>query len=193
MGQIKYSNLYIVTEYKKFHKHIKMKYSVVSIILSLISLVLGETCTSPTVSTDTYTSKNIALSTETAYVAEFTVGCQEDTKGFNLYAELEAGHLVPVAYVPESSSYQVSWAKDHKKAVTGAITLKMFNDEGYAAYRKAQRSEGDLSAVAPLFTVTINHPGASREGLFVQTEFIAVVTSLLVWWGANTMRSQIME
>jgi len=166
---------------------------VVALLLSVLALAYGETCTNPSVSTDTYTSKNIALSTETAYVAEFSVGCQEDTKGFNLYAELETGHLVPVAYVPESSTYQVSWAKDHKKAVTGAIALKMFNDEGFAAYRKVQRSEGDLSSVAPLFTVTINHPGASREGLFVQTEFLAVVTSLLVWWGANTMRSQIME
>ena len=60
-------------------------------------------------STDTYTSKNIALSTETAYIAEFSVNCKDDLKGFNLYAELETGVLVPVALVPETNSYQVSW------------------------------------------------------------------------------------
>ena len=35
--------------------------------------------------------------------------------------------------------------------------------------------------------------GTQREGLFVQTEFVAVVAALLVWWMANSMRSQIME
>merc|ERR1712168_1372309 len=124
MGQIKYSNLYIVTEYKKFHKHIKMKYSVVSVILSLINLVLGETCTSPSVTTDTYSSKNIALSTETAYLAEFSVNCKEDVKGFNLYAELEPGVLIPVALVPETYSYQISWTKDHKKLLLGLLMSK---------------------------------------------------------------------
>merc|ERR1712055_375295 len=162
---------------------------------AVLVMVSAETCTSPSVSTDTYTSKYIALSTETAYVAEFSVACkEEDVKGFNLYAELEAGVLVPVAQVPETNSYQVSWVKDHKKAETGAIPIKMYDDEGFTAYRKAQRSEGgDASEVAPLFTITVEHPGATKEGLFVQTEFIAVVGALLVWWCANSMRSQIME
>jgi len=107
---------------------------------------------------------------------------------------VEAGVLVPVALVPETNSYQVSWVKDHKKAITGSIPIKMYDDEGYTAYRKAQRSEGgDASEVAPLFTITVEHPGATKEGLFVQTEFIAVVGALLVWWCANSMRSQIME
>jgi len=165
------------------------------ILSAVLVLVSSETCTNPSVSTDTYTSKHISLSTETAYVAEFSVACkEEEAKGFNLYAELEAGVLVPVAQVPETNSYQVSWVKDHKKAETGTISIKMFDDEGYTAYRKQQRAEGGEGAeVAPLFTVTVEHPGVTKEGLFVQTEFIAVVGALLVWWCANTMRSQIME
>merc|ERR1712133_89808 len=222
MGQIKNIKLHIVTDikcstnqqllgvisrhwdllwlllklYTAYQKQTpKMKYSscILAILPAFIILTHCETCTSPAVSTDTYTSKHIALSTETVYVAEFSVNCKEDVRGFNLYAEIEAGVLVPVALVPESYSYQISWIKDHKKAVTGSIPIKMFDDEGHTAYRKAQRNNGDVSEVAPLFTIQVNHPGVNREGLFVQTEFIAVVTALLVWWGSNTLRNQIME
>merc|ERR1711890_51865 len=173
----------------------KMKYLLctLAILPALVMVIDGETCTTPSVSTDTYTSKHIALSTETAYVIEFSVNCKDDVKGFNLYAELEVGVLVPVALVPDSNNYQISWIKDHKKDQTGSISIKMIDDEGQAAYRKAQRNNDDVTEVAPLFTVQINHPGIAKEGLFVQTEFIAVVTALLVWWGGNTMRNQIME
>lgn len=155
----------------------------------------AQACSNPTISTDTYTSKNIALSASTAYLAEFTVTCKEDdVKGMNLYAEVEQGVLTPVAMIPESESYQLSWVKEHKKATTGSISIKLFNDDGYTAYRKAQRSEsGDLSEVAPLLTFQVEHSGVAKEGLFVQTEFIAVVAALLIWWCANSLKSQIME
>merc|ERR1712133_243897 len=125
--------------------------------------IYNDACSNPSVSIDTYTSKSLALSTETAYVAEFSVTCQDDVKGFNLYAEIETGVLVPVALVPDTYSYQISWIKDHKKAVTGSIPIKMFDDEGHTAYRKAQRNNGDVSEVAPLFTIQVNHPGVNRE------------------------------
>merc|ERR1712080_438464 len=202
MGQIKNIKLHIVTDIKyspnqylelgisrhkfKGYKTLpvtKMKYLLctLAILPALVMVIDGKTCTTPSVST------------ETAYVIEFSVNCKDDVKGFNLYAELEVGVLVPVALVPDSNNYQISWIKDHKKAQTGSISIKMFDDGGQAAYRKAQRNNDDVTEVAPLFTVQINHPGIAKEGLFVQTEFIAVVTALLVWWGGNTMRNQIME
>merc|ERR1712142_226300 len=212
MGQIKNIKLHIVTDIKPSNNTNKqLRHSsqvkgrgrmkmigcvaLLALVQSLLVLVAGETCTSPSVSTDTYTSKHVQLSSETAYVAEFTLNCkEEDVKGINLYAEIESGVLVPVANVPDTNSYQVSWSKDHKQAVTGTIAVKMYDDDGYTAYRKAQRTEGgDVAAVAPLFVVNIEHPGVSKEGLFVQTEFIAVVAALLVWWAANSMKSQIME
>ena len=62
--------------------------------------------------------------------------------GLNLYAELSAGVVVPVALVPQTNSYQVSWVKEHNKAQTGTINIKMYDNEGYVAYRKAQRNQG---------------------------------------------------
>merc|ERR1719487_2175544 len=132
---------------------------ILALVQAFILMARCETCSNPSVSTDTYSSKHIAMSSETAYVAEFTVTCaEENAKGFNLFAELETGVLVPVAMVPETNSYQVSWVKDHKKAVVGSIPINLYDDEGYNAYRKAQRSGGDMSAVSPLATLTLVHP-----------------------------------
>ena len=57
--------------------------SMISAVLAFVvlSVVRSETCVSPSVTTDTYTSKSIALSTETAYLAEFSVACKDDVKG----------------------------------------------------------------------------------------------------------------
>ena len=57
--------------------------------------------------------------------------------------------------------------KEHKKATTGTINIKVYDDEGYTNFRKQQRSEGgDVAEVAPLFTVAVEHPG---KGAFAKT------------------------
>ena len=56
----------------------------VFILLQAVLMAHGEMCTGPSVSTDIYTTKHIALSSETAHVVEFTVNCkEEDVKGIN--------------------------------------------------------------------------------------------------------------
>jgi len=161
-------------------------------LFSALLNVYGESCEEPSVTSSTYTSTSLILSTQTAYVAEFAVTCKSGSGNMNLYAAV-GGEIVPAAKVPEVDSYQVSWASEHKAAKTGDHTIKVYSEEGYGAYRKAQRNGEDVSAIPALFSVNLNHPGTQREGLFVQTEFVAVVAALLVWWMANSMRSQIME
>ncbi|KAK2547221.1 Translocon-associated protein subunit delta [Acropora cervicornis] len=85
-----------------------------------------------------------------------------------------------------------SWAESHKEEKSGIYTLSFYDEAGYAAYRKAQRS-GTENEAKPLFTVDIDHKGAGREGLYVQTEFIAVVAALLIWWSANNVKSKLQE
>ena len=68
---------------------------------------VGETCTKPSVTTLTYTSKSVALSSETAYIAEFNVKCQEEHSTLDLFAEIEAGVISPVASNVDKESYQV--------------------------------------------------------------------------------------
>ena len=50
----------------------------------------------------------MALSAETAYLSELTVQCSEGVSNLDLYAEIEAGLVVPVANIPEKEgTYQV--------------------------------------------------------------------------------------
>ena len=50
-----------------------------------------------------------------------------------------------------------------------------------------------LSPVSSLHFVNLSFQGAGREGLYVQTEFIAVVAALLIWWSANNVKSKLQE
>lgn len=173
-----------------------MASSSITLLVALCAVMFAQQtygeCTGPSVTTDTYTTKSLSLSSLTAYVAEFTVACQESTAAVgSLYAEVEAGVLVPVAMGAETNSYQLSWTREHKMAAVGTIPVRMFTDEGLAEYRKAQRSEGSVSDVKSLFTITLEHSGSTSESWFVQTEFVAVLLCLGVFWTANSMRSQI--
>ncbi|EDO29738.1 predicted protein, partial [Nematostella vectensis] len=109
----------------------------------------------------------------------------------SLYAEVN-GKVMPVTRSTDNSKYQVSWSEEHKQAKSGVYTINFLDEEGYSNYRKAQRSGGSLD-IKPLFTIDINHKGAGREGLWVQTEFIAVVAALLIWWCANNVKSKLQE
>lgn len=68
---------------------------------------LGETCTNPSATTLTYTSRNVALSAQTAYVAEVYLKCKEEHSSLDLFAEIEPGVITPVASIPDKESYQV--------------------------------------------------------------------------------------
>ncbi|XP_068714257.1 translocon-associated protein subunit delta-like isoform X2 [Montipora foliosa] len=151
----------------------------------------GETCVGAKPTPEIYTTRNILLSTESVFIVEFSLRCDNNPKGVSLYAEVN-GKVLPVTVSSDDAKYQVSWADSHKEAKAGLYTLSFYDDEGYAAYRKAQRS-GTVNEAKPLFTIDFNHKGAGREGLFVQTEFIAVVAALLIWWSANNVKSKIPE
>jgi len=171
-----------------------MAASLFIVALSLIFLTqtnCDDVCTEPAVTTNTYTTKSMSLSTLTVYVAEFTVACKENTAPSNLFAEVEAGVVVPVAVGTEANNYQLSWTQDHKMAAVGTIPVKVFSEEGFTEYRKVQRNGGDVTEVKPLFTITLQHDGAVSESSFVQTEFLAVLLCLGVFWSANNIRSQI--
>ncbi|KAK2550914.1 Translocon-associated protein subunit delta [Acropora cervicornis] len=135
-------------------------------LTAVIYMLLGETCVGAKPTADIYSTRNILLSRETVFIVEFSLKCNNNVK--------------------------VSWAESHKEAKSGIYTLSFYDEAGYAAYRKAQRS-GTENEAKPLFTVDIDHKGAGREGLYVQTEFIAVVAALLIWWSANNVKSKLQE
>lgn len=70
--------------------------------------------------------------------------------------------------------------------------VRLFDEDGNIAVRKALRDGEDVNAVQPLFTVNINHPGAFT-GPWLKSEFVAVVLSVLIAYLAITSRSKLVS
>ncbi|XP_065067265.1 translocon-associated protein subunit delta-like [Rhopilema esculentum] len=161
------------------------------LVLCLAASING-LCQKAKISADTYSTKSATISSQTVYIAELSISCDSEFQEQNFFAEVN-GLLVPVAKSEDSGKYQVSWSTEHKAAQKGDIPIKIYDEEGYSAYRKAQRSGEKVPSVQPLATVTINHTGARREGFIVQTEFLSACVTMLIFWLANTARGKIME
>lgn len=86
---------------------------------------------------------------------------------------------------------QVSWTEEVKKAKSGNFNINLFDEEGYAALRKAIRNNEDLGSVKPLVSVLLNHPGA-YQGPWVNSEFMAAALAVIVWYSAYTFRNKLL-
>lgn len=156
----------------------------------LFTCVSADVCTKPEVSASAYTTQDATVLTSIAFVAELTLNCGNLVTGLPLYAEIN-GKTLPAARIGDGNKYQVSWTEDVKKARSGDYSVNLYDEEGYAALRKAIRSGEDSSSVKSLVTVVVNHPGA-YQGPWVNSEFMAAILSVLVWYLAFSARSKLL-
>ncbi|CAH1784988.1 unnamed protein product, partial [Owenia fusiformis] len=157
------------------------------LVVVLPVLIAGDTCLAPDVKSNIYTTTETAMSSQTVFIVEFSLACKNKLKNVNVYADLN-GKTVPASR--SGDKYQVSFSDEHKKLSSGTYTVRFFDEEGYAALRKAQRGGDDTSAVKPLFTQDVVHKGAS-SGQYVQSEFVATSAALLVFYFAWNARSNL--
>lgn len=87
---------------------------------------------------------------------------------------------------------QVSWTEEIKKASRGNHLVRVFDEEGLAAVRKAQRSGVDTSSVTPLAEVVVSHPGAFN-GPWVNSEILAAGLSIVVAYVALSTKSKLLS
>ncbi|XP_063222480.1 translocon-associated protein subunit delta [Bacillus rossius redtenbacheri] len=166
-----------------------LSYGFLTCVLGFLSAVSADTCVQPEVVASAYTTQDATILTSIAFVAEFSLTCRNNVKGVILYAEIN-GKTVPAARIGDSK-YQVSWTEEVKKARSGDYSVNLYDEEGYAALRKAARNGEDPSAVKPLVTVMVNYPGA-YQGPWVNSEFMAAILSLLVWYLAFSAKSKLL-
>lgn len=159
-------------------------------LFMLITFSAANSCSKPEVSASAYTTQDATVLTNIAFVAEFTLKCANGVKGIPLYAEIN-GKTLPAARIGEDK-YQVSWVEDVKKARSGDYSVNLFDEEGYGVLRKAIRSGEDISTVKSLVTVIVNYPGA-YQGPWVNSEFMAAVLSVLVWYLAFSAKSKLLS
>merc|ERR1712176_132980 len=101
-----------------------------------------------------------------------------------------AGEVLPV--YTTSDGHMVTLGKEHTALPASAYSVDFYDEAGIAVYKNHVK-DGAAEAPAPVHTASVNHPGVSNEGLPIQTEFIVMVASLLVWWGANSIKAKISE
>lgn len=85
---------------------------------------------------------------------------------------------------------QVSWTEDIKKAHSGDYSVKLYDEEGYSAIRKAYRNAEDPSSVKPLAVVVVNNPGVYL-GPWINSELLAVILAALVSYAAFSAKSKL--
>nr|QHO60784.1 ParSP80-like protein [Sergentomyia schwetzi] len=166
---------------------------VVSLIVLALSLncVLGETCSNAKVTGATsYSTTDATIVAQIAFVTEFSLECSNPgAEKISLFAEVE-GRIFPVAKIGDTQ-YQVSWNEEIKKARSGEYAVKLYDEEGYGALRKAQRS-GEDSNAKPVATVVVRHPG-TYTGPFFNSEILAAGLIAVVAYFAFSLRSKILS
>ncbi|CAF1042695.1 unnamed protein product [Brachionus calyciflorus] len=159
-------------------------------LLLLVASALGQQCSQAKITdVKATTSENLKLNTETAYVVTFKAQCAGNARNVPFYGEVNGNFLASSADA-SGETYEISWSQPIEKATSGQISVRIFDEENYNAYRKAQRSNGDLSKVKELQTVTFYHQG-SYKGPSVQSELLVTVLFGVVFYFAQTIRNKI--
>jgi len=158
-----------------------------ALLLGVFTCGLCKTCTSPEVTSITFTTQDATIVSNIAFISEFSIKCETGSLS-NLYADVE-GNVVPVSAVGEDK-FQVSWTEDTKTARSGDKVVRIFDEDGYTAFRKASRAGDDTSAIAPLIDVIVNHPGAFN-GPWLKSEFLATIVSVVIAYVAISSKSKL--
>jgi translocon-associated protein subunit delta len=174
----------------------RFSYLLSSILLvTLLPSAFSNPCLGPTVSPKIYTSSEGPLATSTVFIVEFSLSCKNEvTENINLYATIN-GKTLP-AVRSKGGLYQVSLVEEHANAPKGVYDVGIYDEDGYASLRKAQRTENveeaAPAAVQPLVGFQINHGGVWK-GAPVQSEIIAFITAVLLWYMAYSAKNKLQE
>ncbi|RZC35843.1 TRAP-delta domain containing protein [Asbolus verrucosus] len=155
--------------------------------VAFATTALCESCTNPQITSTSFTTQDATIVTNIAYISDFTLKCGNG-EASTLYAEIN-GNIVPVSIVGENQ-YQVSWTEDTKTARSGDKVVRIFDEDGYAALRKALRAGEGLASVQSLSDVVINHPGA-YNGPWLQSELLATIISLIIAYFAISFKLKV--
>ncbi|XP_020281188.1 translocon-associated protein subunit delta [Pseudomyrmex gracilis] len=159
-------------------------------LAGVIAAVVAETCQKPEFTTSSYVTEDATVLTNVAFTMQFTLKCSNGVKGISLYAEVE-GKTLPAVRLSADNKYQISWTEDVKKARSGDYYIKLYDEEKYAAVRKAIRNGEDPDSVNPLGVLVLNNPGAYL-GPWVNSEFLAAFLATFVCYTAFSAKHKLL-
>lgn len=87
---------------------------------------------------------------------------------------------------------QVSWTEEILTSSRGSRYVRLFDEEGFGAVRKAQRSGGDIKSIPALATINVYHSGAF-SGPWINSEILAAVLAAAVAYIAFSTKSKLLS
>jgi hypothetical protein len=129
------------------------------------------------------------LANQIGFITEFKLKCKSEINTIPIFAEVN-GNIYPVFRVKED--YQFSWSEEKEKAKTGTREVRLFDEEQFSAYRKAQRA-GETPSVKPLAIVYAKYSGKFGPNLFVSSEFLVLASSIFVAYVAFQNRLKLVS
>lgn len=118
---------------------------------------LAETCTGAQADVRSYTSADAQALSHVPFVAEFTLKCSNNANNVNVYANVNGAVLPAIKVQGSSDKYQVSWTQDVKTAKAKNINVDLYDEDGYAAVKRAIDNDEDISSVKPMVLNTAGH------------------------------------
>lgn len=162
--------------------------SLVILSVCYLSSTLASKCSTPT--PITYSTLDATILTSVAYVAEFQLECPSHPKGFSVYAQV-GDQVIPAVKISDNGKFQLSWVEEAKKAKGRDYQVKLFDDEGYSNLKKAIRNNEDTSSVESVAQFSLYYSKA-YQGPWINTEFLAAVISIAVWYFAYSAKSKLL-
>lgn len=84
----------------------------------------------------------------------------------------------------------MSWVEDIKQGSSGNVQVRLFDEEGYANVRKAQRDGDKVSSVKSLLDISVPTKGAYK-GPWIKAELLAAILVGGVAYFAFTTKSKV--
>ena len=164
-------------------------------LTTLFSFGSAEQCLSSVVTHTSYTSSEASTATETVFIVSFEVTCKnEGAAKPNLYAVLASAQGESLSAVKSAAKtgagYQISFSGAHEDLPRGAYGVRLYDEDGFAALKKAQRQEGAEEAAAeaavePLSQLALEHGGVWK-GEIIRGETVAFTLAFVCFYLAHS-------
>lgn len=119
---------------------------------------------------------DLVIANQVGYITVFTLNCPNQINTIPLFAEVN-GQISPVFRTKDTDEYQFSFTEDKKKS--GNREVRLFDEEQFSSYRKAQRA-GETPSVKPLANIQINFSRGFGSNFLINSEFVVLSLSLFV-------------
>ena len=141
----------------------------------------ANSCESPKYSSSSFSTTDGFFHYSTTYIVEFALQCSNNAKDIQFYAVIN-GKSFQVTASEETSKYQVSWQLENSQSGSQTFDVKIYDEDKYSQYQKAEAEQADTSSVEPLFTISHYHGGLSKKTpISPEFVFLALVSGAVYY------------